>query len=219
MTGPEYRERDAFAAWLPEYAHVVFSYRNPSTGRPVYGFEGIEIDPERFPHIWARRNEIRDRFFERYASRRINQETLLRWQLRLQNRFDEIAARFERAYKLYDEHKTEIDNDVLEGFSTVQWGRSADSGTDKTTGKTASRSIDTPDKAVNHDKNYADRITENDSEAAVEHGLVNDFHNSKTFRKSGVVLTNVNKTIDAYRDIDGELVRCFENNFLNVLWS
>ena len=216
MIGPEYTERQPFEPWLPTYETVIFRYRNPSTNYPKYGWWGLDIDPEKYPIIWSRRKELNDRFFERYAMRRVNQETLLRWQLRLQNRFDEVAAEFERAFMLYDKYREKMDNDVIDGYTMSHDNNQINSGADKNTNHVNTSNIDTPDKAINHNKDYADRVSDTNAVNTVEHGLKTNSKGTTDYQRTGVILQNINASIYSYRDIDTEFVKCFENNFLNI---
>lgn len=216
MTGPEYSESQPFEPWLPTYEQVVYRYRNPSTNYPKYGWWGLEISPEKYPIIWSRRMEINDRFFERYAMRRLNQETILRWQLRLQNRFDEVAPEFERAFMLYEKYREQMDEDVFDGYKMVHDNNQTNSGSDININHVNRSDIDTPDKAINHDKNYADRVSDTNTVNTLEHGLKTNSKGTTDYQRTGVILQNINASISSYRDIDTEFVKCFENNFLNI---
>lgn len=199
-----WRDLEAFEPWTPRLVDVMKQF-------PDWGFGALEFDREQNPLTAARWDTLKERFFERYALRRVNQETLARWQLRLQNRLDEIIGEFERAYRLYHDYAAEMDKNVIDGARTESHGVGETSATDKS----ETRAIDTPDKAINHDKNYADRLTESDA----HHGEKNTSVGLTIHKKTGSVVMNVNTSIDGYRDIDTEFIKCFENNFLNILWE
>lgn len=204
---------EAFEPWLPTYADIIHRF-------PDHGFPGLEIDAEQFPIISSRRAEIEMRFYERYASRMVNQETLSRWQLRLQNRFDEVAPEFERAFRLYDKYKNEIENDMIEGYKMESSHSSENSGTDNVKNNVKNRRIDTPDTALNHDDNYADSLEETDGDNTTTYGMKNTTGSNAEYKRTGaLILQNINRSIYDYRDIDTEFVRAFENNFLNIFWS
>lgn len=220
MTAPEYTDGQPFQPWLPTYEQVLIDWYDPTTQKYLYGFPALEIDAQQFPIISARKDEIAMRFYERYATRMLNQETMKRWQLRLQNRFDEVAPEYERAFRLYDRYKTEMEDDMLEGYKMESKGSAQNSGKDTNKNKVNNRNIDTPDKAINHDKNYADSLSETEAENEMNYGLKSDTSGeTKYTRTGGYIIENLNKSIYEYRDIDTEFVKSFENNFLNILWS
>lgn len=225
---------EAFEPWLPTLLDI--EHRRQE-GDPQYqnvGFTAL-VFPVGATNLATRRAELEERFFERYAMRRINQETLTRWQLRLQNRFDEIADRYERAYQIYADYAAQMDGDVLEGWQDTYSGSDSKeykgsedltrSGSEKVTDK--GRVTDTPDAAVNDTQVFADTVQGGESETT--------FNNRKdtrsftgredktTFGKKitrvitgNNILENVNFSIENWMDIDTLFVKEFENLFLNV---
>ncbi len=199
--------------WLPTYADVIAKY-------PGYGFPGLEIDAERFPILTERRAEIEMRFYERYAARKVNHETLARWQLRLQNRFDEVAPEMERAFRLYRDYKDRMDSDMVDGYKQTRRSVASGMNVDMSKSKTRDRNIDTPDSALNADPNYADSLRDGDSEGSnVGRSATSGAGEIQHTKTGAVIITNINASIYEYRDIDTEFVKAFENNFLNIFWS
>ena len=177
----------AFEPWLPQYIDLV---KRKEDGDPNYqnvGFDALDVDSS-LENIDDRWEVLEQRFTERYAFRRISAETLTRWQVRLQNRFDEIADRYERAYALYAENGAAMMDDILPGWKEIMDRTDKDSGTDTNT-RTGSREIsyagsremsfegskevsragtetdtkrfaDTPDSSTNASDMYADRREE-----------------------------------------------------------
>ena len=121
-----------FAPWLPKLIDIE---HRKDAGEPAYqniGFDALDI-PSSLEEISDRAADLKVRFDERYAYRMINSETLPRWQNRLQNRFDEIADRYERAYRLYAANGAAMMDDILPGWKEVMDRTDAASGTDTTT--------------------------------------------------------------------------------------
>ena len=189
---------EAFEPWLPEYVELE---KRRIDGDPDYqnvGFTAL-VFPAGATNLAAHRSVLEERFFERYAMRRINQETLPRWQLRLQNRFDEIADRYERAYQIYLDYASKMDDDVLEGWKETASGSDTKnyngseamdytgseeltrSGTEKVTDK--GKVTDTPDAVINDAQNYADTVESGESETSFQNRKdTRSFNNRKDTR-------------------------------------
>ena len=146
--------------------------------------------PEDVPTVLERMPILTQRFNDRYAHRRVNSETLVRWQVRLQKKMDEIAFKYERAYVLYDMYYDTM-NEVITG--TIVSSRYAN------------KSINTPDAAVNASDDYADSLGKGEAETYT--------------RADGQTVEDVLRNIDAWRDLDTAFVAEFENLFLNILWD
>lgn len=224
----------AYQPWTPTYLDVEHRRQD---GDPQYqnvGFTAL-VFPAGASHLTSHRTTLEERFFERYAMRRLNEETLERWQVRLQNRLDEIADRYDRAYGIYTTYASQMDNDILEGWKDTASGSDTKnyngsealemSGTEKVsdTGST----VDTPDAAINSSDNYADAVRKNDSERSFTNRKdTRSFtgRNDKTdygkvitrVLTGNSILDNVNYSIEHWMDIDTLFVKEFENLFLNV---
>lgn len=164
---------EAWQPWIPRLVDIEKRKADEVPGYSNVGFSALVI-PADCTEISDRSAELAQRFNERYAFRMINAETLERWQLRLQNRLDEIVHRYNRAYELYDEYETEINEMGLEGWTETS--KSTDSGNEtlnflgseelaytgsqKTTegghDDTEALRSDTPDSAINAGGAYAD---------------------------------------------------------------
>lgn len=173
MTYPEYDPcfPEGLSPWIPRYTDIV---HRRASGDPAYqniGFEALDVDAS-LTLLTARMTTLKTRFDERYANRMINAETLERWQMRLQNRMDEIASRYEFAYKLMAEYAEELPEDAVDGWretetvdddlsgtdSLAMTGTDTNvaSGTDSTDDDATARTINTPDATANASDSYAD---------------------------------------------------------------
>lgn len=167
---------------LPTYAEVIEQF-------PDRGFPGLDINSDRYPTLTAKREELERRFYARYCERIIGYETIELWQIKLQNRFDDIADEYERAFRIYETNKDAMDKAVEGIHRTVE---------------SKSRSIDTPDSDLNDDDRYADTLGKSTQDATES-------------VMGGRAVKSVNENIDAYRDYESRFLMEFENLFNNVL--
>lgn len=171
--------------WLPEYVYVLQQKEAGNTNYTPYGFDQLEV-PSDCTTVEGRMAWLTTRFNERYYYRRLNAETMDRWQILLQDKFDAVVRRYERAYKLYTTNA-----DAMETVVSTQ-------NTDVT-----HKTIDTPDEQINDASDYA---------SSVETSSV------KATSANPDTVKGANTNIDAFRDIDTQFIKEFENNFLNVFW-
>ena len=219
---------DAELPWLPVLCDV--EYFKVNSDDPTYwqkfGWEALEV-PSDAAIVSNRMSQLKIRFDERYANRMLNSETMERWQIRLQNRFDEVVKRYNRMYELYQIYDSDMKEDILSGDKTVTTSDESGSmtatskGTD--TSKGTGRNIDTPDEKINDVTGYAGSRTESTgkSESSVTNNTNSanrrDSTVTRTITGQGVV-NSVNDSVMAWRDIDTEFVKEFENCFLNIFW-
>lgn len=232
----------AFEPWLPQYIDLVKRKEDGDAEYQNVGFDALDVDAS-LENIDDRWEVLEQRFTERYAFRRISAETLTRWQVRLQNRFDEIADRYERAYALYAEQGEAMMDDILPGWKEIMDRTDKDSGTDTNTrtgsrelsytgtDKNIRRSADTPDSSTNASDMYADRRDEstrsftdrkdtetfNQLKDALLHGKTTDIDYTLTKTETGAqIIDAVNEAITKWKDLDTQFVAEFENLFLNI---
>ena len=225
---------EAFEPWTPTLYDILYRASEGTADERAYygkfGFGTLEI-PDDCVRVRAVRDRAETMFNERFGQRMINKETLETWQIGLQSKMDTIVYRYERALALYAENSDEMAN-VLEKRVTQRDATSENSGTDSTTyGRKDTfagtvKNIDTPDSAINASDNYADALTKSDNSNtasgtdSVTHGLKNTVKDTvtETREPEGGIVEATNRSIDAWRDIVADMVREFENNFLNVFW-
>lgn len=232
----------ALEPWLPTYIDLVKRKEDGDAEYQNVGFDALDVDAS-LENIDDRWEILEERFTERYAFRRISAETLNRWQVRLQNRFDEIADRYERAYALYAENAEAMLDDILPGWKEIMDRTDKDSGTDTNTrtgsrelaytgtDKNVRRSADTPDSSTNASDMYADRRDEstrsftdrkdtetfNQLKDALLHGKTTDIDYTLTKTETGAqIIDAVNEAIGKWKDLDTQFVAEFENLFLNI---
>ena len=206
---------EADSAWLPTYLDVQMLY-------PTFGWQSLVVDDD-CPTVNSRMAILQTRFEERYANRMISSETLQRWQVRLQNRFDEVVRRYERAYGLYSRYQEDMDADVLPGETYTETEHIASDntqgGSDTSSSKT--RNVDTPDSVINANSDYADSLS--DSSGTVTYGRTDKGASDRNLTRTRTLtgqdlMLNINGSIDGWRDLDTAFVSEFENLFLNLWW-
>ena len=198
---------DAELPWIPKLIDVENFKVNSED--PAYwqrfGWEALEV-PQDCSYVIQRMTTLKTRFDERYANRMLNSETMERWQVRLQNRFDEVVRRYDRMYELYQRYDSDMKDDIISGEKTV---------TDSSSGFV--RNIDTPDEKVNADTGYAGSRT--NSNATNTYGRKDTLNSTVTHTMTGKgVVDSINDSVMSWKDIDTEFVKEFENLFMNVLW-
>lgn len=207
---------DAELPWIPKLIDV--ENFKVSSDDPEYwqrfGWETLEV-PGDCAFVRERMDALKTRFDERYANRMLNSETMERWQVRLQNRFDEVVQRYNRMYELYQRYDSDMKEDILSGDKTVTTSKSQAGGSDTSEG--TGRNIDTPDENINDNTGYAGSRT--DSKATNTYGRTDSFDSTVTRTMTGKgVVDSINDSVMSWKDIDTEFVKEFENLFLNVLW-
>ena len=187
---------DAFEPWIPTLQDLEYRKTLPDTA-PYYSKFGWDqlVVPDDCPHVSARMNDLKITFEQRYGFRMINQETLERWQIKLQAKFDELVHIYERAYVLYEKYEDEMLDDMLGG--------------EKITRDTAAdgSQVNTPDYATNASEDYAD----NRSRSKINEIIT-------TIRTGDGLVDSVNAGYQRWVDIDQSFIAEFENNFLNIFW-
>lgn len=202
--------------WLPQLVEI--ETWKADSDDPDYwkqfGWENLEV-PDDCPTVAGRMDQLKMRFDERYAYRMLNSETMERWQVRLQNRFDENVRRYERAYTMYSRYETDMMDDVLEGERIVTESSVKQGGSDST--DTTTRNIDTPDEAVNQDENYASNLSHVNGKVTYGRSDTGRTETVRTVTGKSLV-DSVNDSMDRWRDVDTGFVKEFENLFLNIFW-
>ena len=211
-----YEFGDAELPWIPKLIDVENFKVNSED--PTYwqrfGWEALEV-PQDCSYVTQRMDKLKVRFDERYANRMLNSETMERWQVRLQNRLDEVVYRYDRMYELYQRYDQDMKDDIISGDKTVTESTAQAGGSDTSEG--TGRNIDTPDESVNSDTGYAGSRT--DSKATNTYGRTDTLNSTVTRTTTGKgVVDGINDSVMSWKDIDTEFVKEFENLFLNVFW-
>ena len=180
-----------------------------------FGWEVLDV-PEADTHVKARMDILKTRFIANYGWRMLAYETMEQWQVRLQEKFDSVVDKYERAYTLYETNKTSMMEDVLPGIKTTATGKTTAGGSDTVTGKR--KFSDTPDSSINDSDSFAGNISTDDGKTT--YGRTDSTNTeSKQVYTGSAIIDAVNETIDAWMDIDTAFIHSFENLFSNILWA
>ena len=194
-----------------------------------FGFDQVVIRGD-CPRVADRMPELTMLFNERYLYRRIAQETMPRWQVRLQTRMDSIVKRYERAYELYGLYAEELMEDVLPGeVETIKGVKSKLSGHDTVISESEDETdvkghvADTPDIEINESDRYAGMVSAEGSKGkgktttGTDYGRTDDTDMTrKRTIMGGELLGGLNDSIDGWRDLDIRFIGEFEDMFLTV---
>lgn len=225
---------DADCPWVPTLLDVERMKASEPDGSPIdwrrFGWSALDV-PANCEHVVARFDTLGERFLERYAYRMLNAETMEKWQVRLQNRFDEVVDMYERAYQLYEDNKEAMMNDVLPGtkreFEVTDTNSGSDNETSsgKNTGKSKSKFSDTPDSLINDSDNYAGSLSKVDNDYTTSGTNKKDYGRvisrkgkDVTINTGGELVDAVNHSIEGWKDIDTAFIASFENIFMNIWW-
>lgn len=210
---------DADAPWIPELIDIeAKKVTDQSDYYRRFGWENLVV-PDDCPIVQSRMEYLKIRFDERYANRMLNSETLERWQVRLQNRFDEVVDRYERAYRLYQANAQRMEEDIIAGEKVVSKASAEAGGADSSTSSNRTKVSETPDLQTNLSEGYAGVIDNGSSTGTTQYGRKDSSESELTRVLTGnAVMDGVNDAIDRWRDIDTQFIGEFENNFLNVWW-
>ena len=207
--------------WIPTLNEVEYlkSHGSPDEQRyySQFGWEQLEVPPD-CDRVSDRMRILKIRFDERYGGRMLGQETMERWQIRLQNKFDEVVYKWEKAYELYANNQQSMLVNIIDG-RIVSNDTSSDSNIiDDTVNTSKNKVIDTPDSAINDNSDYADVVYHNDASRKNTSSRNNRTTSNSKEEVMGNLIDKVNSTALKWMDIDTMFIKEFENNFLNIFY-
>ena len=207
--------------WIPTLNEVEYlkSHGSPDEQRyySQFGWEQLEVPPDCY-RVLDRMNTLKIRFDERYGGRMLGQETMERWQIRLQNKFDEVVYKWDRAYELYANNQQTMLVNIIDGRIVSNDTSSNIDITDDTVNTSKNKVIDTPDSAINDNSDYADVVYHNDGRRTNTGSRNNRTTSNSKEEVTGNLIDKVNSTALKWMDIDTMFVKEFENNFLNIFY-
>ena len=122
---------------------------------------------------------------------------------------DRIIPRYERNFRLYNENKVKLETD-LEMVQTTEYLDVKDTFN----GATENKVSDTPDTAINVSQNYAGNVTKGTAtNSNTKTGSV-----KTTITGRGGLVDQLNDNLDAWRDLESDLVGEYAKAFLSVIW-
>jgi predicted transglutaminase-like cysteine proteinase len=136
----------------------------------------------------------------------------------LQTMTDELAPRYERAFRMYAANSEASEADILATMRTDYGDGLTDEHTQTAKGTSKTTVRDTPDGQINDTSTYAGTVTDG----------VTDAGTTKSTRKGTVTVTQtgsdgvlgrVNENIRLWRDLETDLVKEYANAFMSFIWS
>lgn len=209
---------EADAPWLPTLLDLEYRKSEGVPGYANIGFDNLVLDATEHPLLTSAWSRLTMRFNNRYANRMLNAETLQGWQVRLQNRLDEIADEYERAFRLYSEYSERMDR-LEEGWENKRIVNTTHGGTDTDRFNSTRRFADTPDSIVNELGDYGSSVGRTNDTSSRDYGRTEDKDDTLTHVQTGLRMQmNIVKSFKSWVDLDTAFVAEFENNFLNIFW-
>lgn len=173
-----------------------------------FGMEQVEL-PENTPLVHAMWERICLRVNEAYYDRFLGGETLEQWQRRLQVITDRIIPRYERDFRIYKDNKDQLEKSLGMTQTTEYLDVKDVSSSDS-----ENRVSDTPDTEINEDDRYAGSIAKGTSGSTnTKTGAV-----KTTMTPTGGLIQQLNDNMDAWRDLESDLVGEYSKAFLSVIW-
>ncbi len=169
------------------------------------------------PAIWGR---VCTRVNEKFWKRFLAGETLEEWQVLLQTLTDELAPRYERAFRMYANNSEASEADILATMTTDYGGDDGVTEEMKQTKAATSKSTvrDTPDGAVNDSTNFAGSVTDGTSDSGT---TLNTRKGKVTVTQTGEggIIGRVNDNIRLWRDLETDLVSEYAKAFMSFIWA
>ena len=207
--------------WIPTLNEVEYLKSHGSPEEQAYyskfGWEQLEV-PSDCDRVLDRMRTLKIRFDERYGGRMLGQETMERWQIRLQNKFDEVVYKWDRAYELYANNQQSMLVNIIDGRIVSNGSSSNIDITDDTVNTSKNKVIDTPDSAINDNSDYADVVYHNNASRRNTGTRNNRTTSNSKEEVMGNLIDKVNSTALKWMDIDTMFIKEFENNFLNIFY-
>ena len=206
---------DADAPWLPTLADLLVRQgdeQGPVTDYNRYGWKALVV-PVDCAEVSNRMDSLATRFEQRYCDRMIAYETWDLWQIKLQEKFDSLVHKYDRAYALYTENGTAM-NQVMPGRTVESTDKTSAGGSDSRVGKT--KNTDTPSSVINESDDFAGSMTKD--ETTNTYGRTDSRESVTKETVTGAVMDNLNDNIDKWRDLDTAFVNEFQDLFMKVWW-
>ena len=179
------------------------------------GLAQCDWDETKYPYLVKYKTTLIGRFNEEYAFRELGQETTLRWQLFVNARFNEIAEKYDHAYKV-------LSSDRLDELGTGY------TVTDALTRKMTSK-MDSTDKFEGNGKfkdtpisgTINNPTTEQIDDNLTTYGSTgsdtqDDSRTTKKEQHDDIIMKELNWLADQYKVLNNEFIKEFDNMFIQI---
>ena len=182
---------------------------------PEAGLTQCDWDEEKYPNLVKHKTTLIGRFNEEYAFREIGQETTLRWQLFVNARFNEVAEKYDHAYKvLSSERLDELGTGYTVTDALTRKMTSKMDSTDKFEGN--GKFKDTPiSGTINNPttEQIDDNLTTYGSTGS---DTQDDSRTTKKEQHDDIIMKELNWLADQYKVLNNEFIKEFENMFIQI---
>ena len=173
-----------------------------------FGIEYVEL-PDNTPLVHSIWDRICLRVNEAYYDRFLGGETLEQWQRRLQVITDRIIPRYERNFRIYEVNRQKLETE-LGMTQTTEYLDVKDVNTTDNESKVS----ETPDTAINENQNYAGSVSTGTGKTTnTKTGKV-----KMSMTPTGGLIEQLNDNMDAWRDLESDLVEEYAKAFLSTIW-
>lgn len=187
---------------------------------PTIGLNGVNWYGTLYPNLYNHKDRLVYRFNKHYQLREISREDAGQWMLLLQDRFDEVANKYNHAYKLYDNQTIKLDEFGI-GYLREIWYNSEGSGSSSSSssGSASSKFRDTPTNGNSTVNNPTTENVDNSSgSSSSENQREGSGHSKEKYDYNDKqIMDEVNELINKYKQLDEDFIREFNNMFIGLL--
>ena len=182
------------------------------------GLEYVDWNETRYTKLAEHKADLISLFDNQFAFREIGAETETRFQSMLQIRFNQIADKYNHAYKVTEE------NDVDQlgtgySYDELRKRNIESQGTANGNETRDSKYKDTPQSytsTINNPTNQNIDARQNSSTATTKEAQTDEVHQNKVQHDKEMIL-ELNDLIDKYKQLDVDFVNEFETCFMMIL--
>jgi hypothetical protein len=201
----------------PLYTDYLYVLNNED---PTVGLNGVDWHGTMYPNLMNHKEYLVYRFLKHYQLREITRENVNQWMLLLQDRFDEIADRYNHAFKLYDDETVKLDDFGI-GYLREIWTQGSGSGnsSSESSATNTSKFRDTP---TNGNSTINNPTTENVDSSSGSSGSSSSrsssgYSKEKYDYNDRQVMEEVNDLVDKYKQLSEKFIYEFNEMFIGIL--
>ncbi len=185
-----------------------------------HGLMTIDWNKTRYPNLYRHKIRLIERFNRHFAFREIGAETVYRWEHQVKDKFDQIAPRFDHAYKLYDDETLHLDELTLGYVRDILYENNRNSRSnsiDHSEGDSKFRDTPTKGNSVINNPTTENLDTEDSQSSGNSTAMIGGKSREDYKYHDDHNLIEVNKLIDKYKNLDEEFINEFDELFIGIL--